>query len=141
MFIKYLALITGLPNERFFTTLTLSSYLCLRIPNTLFSSYFLIKPLYAPTLYPVRATCRKHLFHHDWITCSPIGDQQKLQSTWVCSFFIPRYFVPLGLKYLSQHSFSRTPSTSNFVFNNPILCVAPGILKHTIISASMRFVI
>ena len=86
----------------------------------------------------IRATRRTHPVFLDLIRRIKIRDQQTLLSSWLCSFFIPCYLVALGLKFLPQHSFPWTNSAHNNIFIKRILCTAPYIKNHTLISVPIR---
>jgi len=65
--------------------LILSSYLRLGLPSGLFSLCFPTKTLYAPLLFPIRATCPNHLIL-DFITRIVFGEEYRSLSTSLYSF-------------------------------------------------------
>ena len=86
----------------------------------------------------IRATRHTHPVFLDLIRRIKIRVQQTLLSAWLCSFFIPCHLVALRLKCLPQHSFSWTNSAYNNIFIKLILCTAPYITNHTLISVPIR---
>jgi len=71
------------------STLTLFSYLPLRLPSGLFQSCFPIKISHAFLTYPMRATCFIHLNFFDLITLKVSGEEQKFWKSWLCSLIHP----------------------------------------------------
>ena len=87
--------------------LILSSHLCLGHPSGLFPSGFPTHDLYAPLIFPTRATCPAHFILLDFITLVIFGEEYRsfkfLISTLPCSL------VPLRPKYCPQHPILKHP--------------------------------
>ena len=66
--------------------LILYSHLCLGIPSGLFHSGFPTKILYAPFLFPIRATCPVHFNVLDLVTQIIFGEQYRSVSSSLCNF-------------------------------------------------------
>ena len=91
--------------------LTLSSHLCLRLPSGLFPSGFHTKKtLYTTLLSPIRATFPAHLILLCFITRKILGEQYRSLSSSLCSFLhFPVTASLLGPNILSTPC-SQTPS-------------------------------
>ena len=93
------------------------SYLCLGLPSGLPRSGLPTKTLYAPLLFPIRATCPTHLSLLHAITRIVFGEEYRSLSSFLCSLFpLPSYLVSLRPKYPPQHP----------IFENP----QPAFLPH-----------
>ena len=70
------------------STLILSSYLRLSLPNGFFSSGFHTKTLYTPLLCPIRAMCPAHLILLYFITRKILSEEYRSFSFSLCSCLV-----------------------------------------------------
>jgi len=91
--------------------LILSSHQRLRLRSSLFPSGFSSKTLYAPHLFPIRASYPAHLILLDLITRKIRGEEYRPSSSSLCSFLhSPVTPSLLGPNILLSTLFSSTPS-------------------------------